>query len=140
MTTEANKALVHRYREAYNANNLDLLDDILSPEFVAHSLMPGFSPGLESYKQLHQGTVAAFPDVRVETEALIAEGDLVVERWTQTMTHTGIPLFGAPAASGKRVRVTGMSIYRIAGDKIVEHWGEMNFHSVLMQLGVLPAP
>ncbi len=140
MSTETNKALVRRYREAYNSNNLGLLGDILSPDLVAHSLMPGFRPGLESYKQLHQGTVAAFPDVHVDTESLIAEGDLVVERWTQTMTHTGVAVFGAPAASGKKVRVTGLSLYRIADDKVVEHWGEMNFHNVLMQLGVLPAP
>ena len=79
-------------------------------------------------------------DYRAQQADLIAEGDKVVERWSLSMTHTGAAFFGVPAGSGKAVNVTGISIYRIANGKIVEHWGEMDFSRVLMQLGALPAP
>jgi len=140
MSTEANKEIVRRYRAIYNAGNLDTLEEVLAADFIPHNLMAGLPLGIEGIKILQQGTMATWPDMHVTTDDLIAEGDKVVERWTQTMTHTGGAVFGAPANSGKIVRVTGMSIYRIVDGKIVEHWAEMDFHTVLTQLGVLPAP
>jgi predicted ester cyclase len=75
----------------------------------------------------------------VKTEDLIAEGDQVVERWTQTGAYTGAPFFGT-TANGKRCSVTGISVYRIANGRIVEHRGEMDFLGLLQQLGMIPAP
>ena len=139
MTTDANKALVRRYREIYNTNQLDQLSAVLAADFTPHNLMPGIPPTLEAIKQTHQATVAIFPDLHVTTDDLVAEGDKVVERWTQTMTHTGAPFFiGNLPASGKAVRITGCSIYRIQDGKIAEHWAEMDFIGVLQQLGLMP--
>jgi predicted ester cyclase len=142
MSTEDNRSLVRRYREIYSSNQLEALDTVLAPDFTPHNRMemPGLPPGLEGIKQIHLGTLAAFPDLRIMTEELIAEGDKVVEVWTMTMTHTGVSIFGAPANSGKAVRTWGMSVYRIANGKIVEHWGEMDFVAVLIQLGLMPSP
>lgn len=139
MSTETNKALIRRYREIYNSNQLDPLSEILADDFTPHNLMTGMPPGLESIKQVHQATIAIFPDLHIATDDLVAEGDKVVERWTQTMTHTGAPFFiGNLPASGKAVRVSGCSIYRIQDGKIVEHWAEMDFAGVLRQLGLMP--
>lgn len=140
MSTDANKAIVRRYREIHNANQLDRLGEVLAADYVPHSLMPGLPGGLEGARMAHQGAVASFPDIHTTSDDLIAEGDKVVERWSVSMTHTGAAFFGVPAGSGKTVIVTGISIYRIANSKIVEHWGEMDFSRVLMQLGALPAP
>ena len=138
MSTEQNKAIVRRYREAHNSNRLDQLDEIVDVNLISHNLLPGLPPGLEGGKMAHMGGVASFPDLQVRTEDLIAEGDKVVERWTQTGTYTGASFMGAPV-NGKRFSVSGTSIYRIANGKIVEHWSEMNFFGVLVQLGVIPA-
>jgi predicted ester cyclase len=140
MSTEANKAIVRRYREIYNSGNLDTLEEVLAADFTAHNMLPGLPPGIEGVHALHQGTMATWPDLHVTTEQLIAEGDTVIERWTQTQTHTGAAVFGVPASSGKKIRTTGISIYRIAGGKIVEHRAEMDFLGVMVQLGALPAP
>lgn len=140
MSTEENKAIVRRYREIHNKSQLDQLGEVLAADFVGHSLRPGLPAGLDGARMAHQGGLAAFPDLRVTTEDLIAEGDKVVERWTQTMTHTGVSMFGAPAGSGKKVKVTGISIYRIANGKIVEHWSQGDTVSLLQQMGVMPAP
>jgi steroid delta-isomerase-like uncharacterized protein len=135
---EANKAIIRRYRQAHNQNDMAALDQIVAADLITHSQLPNVPAGREGGKMVHQGSLAAFPDGKTTTDDLIAEGDKVVERFTLVGTHKG-DFMGIPA-SGKSVRVTGMSIFRIANGKIVEHWGENDAMSLLIQLGVLPAP
>jgi predicted ester cyclase len=140
MSTESNKAIVRRYREIYNSNDLNALGEVLAANFTPHTLMPGVPPSLDGIKMVHQKTLDIFPDFHITTEDLIAEGDKVVERWVQTCTHTGAPFFiGNIPASGKKIKTTGISIYRIAEGKIVEHWAELDFVSVLQQVGAMPS-
>ena len=136
--TEANKAIIRRYREAHNQNNMDALNDIVAADLISHSHLPNVPAGREGGKMVHQASLAAFPDGKTTTNDLIAEGDKVVERFTLVGTHKG-EFMGIPA-TGKQITVTGMSIFRIADGKIVEHWGENDAMGLLMQMGVLPAP
>ena len=141
MSTEANKAVVRRYREAHNTNNLALLDDVLAPTLVAHEMLPNVPQTLEGAKMVHQGTLAVFPDLQLHTDALFAEDDKVVEQWTMRAHHTGAPFFiGNVPPSGNAVEVIGITTYRIADGKIVETWSNMDFVGVLQQVGVIPAP
>jgi len=140
MSAEANKAVVRHYREILNANQVDKLGEVLAADFKAHNLAPGLPPGLEGAKMVHMGTVASFPDLHVNTEQLLCDGDTVIEAWSQTQTHTGGPVFGLPANSGKPVRTTGISLYRIKDGKIVEHRAEMDFFGVMAQLGLVQPP
>lgn len=135
---EQNKSVIRRYREIHNTNQLDRLGEVLAADFIAHSLLPGLPPGLEGAKMAHQGFLAAFPDGQTTTEDLIAEGDKVVERCTFTGTHRG-SFLGAPP-TGKKVKSTSLSVYRIANGKIVEHWGESDVLGVMQQLGLMPGP
>jgi steroid delta-isomerase-like uncharacterized protein len=139
MSTETNKAIVRRYREIYNADQIDQLSDVLAENFMPHSLLPGMTPSLETYKQIHQMAKASFPDLLVTTEDLITEGDKVVERWTQTQTHSGESFMNIPP-SGKAITFTGISIYRIANGKIVEHWANMDMFGMMAQMGAIPMP
>jgi predicted ester cyclase len=139
MSTDYNKEIVRRYRVVHAANELDQLDEIVASDLITHNLLPGLPPSLAGGKMAHTLTVASFPDYSVITEGdLIAEGDKVVERWTGGGTFTGAPYFGTPA-TGKRFSVTGISIYRIAQGKIVEHWAEADFLGAAQQLGTLPS-
>jgi predicted ester cyclase len=135
---EANKAIVRRYRELHNRNDLDALDAIVATDLITHNLLPGLPPGLAGGKLSHAGFLTAFPDGVTTTDDLIAEGDKVVERVTFTGTNTG-SFLGAPP-TGRPVRASSMSIYRIADGKIVEHWGENDVLGVMQQLGLMPAP
>ena len=139
MSTETNKDVVRRYREIHNTDQLDQLGDILAPDYKTWTLMPGLPPGLETYKQIHQMTKLSFPDLHVTTDDLIAEGDKVVERWTQTQTHSGAAFMGLPP-SGKKAVITGISIYRLKDGRIVEHWANMDFFGVMVQLGAIQPP
>jgi len=138
MSTEENKAIVRRYREAHTSNNLALLDDIVAPDIISHSGIPGLPPGREGGKMVHQMFLSAFPDGVSTTDDLIAEGDEVVERFTFRGTNNG-SFMGAPP-TGKKVTKTGISIFRIAGGKIVEHWGENDALGTMQQLGLIPMP
>lgn len=141
MSTEANKAIVRRYRQAHNSNDLSALDEVMAPTFVAHEMLPDVPRTPDGAKMLHQGTVAVFPDVQVRTDALLAEDDKVVEQWTMTAHHTGAPFFiGNIPPSGNKIEVTGITTYRIADGKIVETWSNMDFVGVLQQVGVIPPP
>ena len=135
---EANKAIIRRYRQAHEQNDMAALDEIVAADLITHSQLPNVPAGREGGKMVHQGARVAFPDGKTTTDDLIAEGDKVVERFTFAGTQKG-DFMGIPA-SGKRVTVTGMSVFRIANGKIVEHWGENDGLGLLMQVGAMPAP
>ena len=137
MSTEENKSIVHRfYEEVFNRKNTAALDEFIDPQAVDHSAPVGAPGGIAGAKQFAGMFLAAFPDVRFTVEDLIAEGDQVVARLTQSGTHRGVFL-GLPP-TGKRVQVTGMEIFRLADGKIVEHWNNYDDLRLFQQLGVLP--
>ena len=138
MSTEQNKAIVQRYREAHNTNQLDRLDEIVAANLIAHNQMPGLPPGLEGGKMAHMGGVASFPNLQVRTEDLIAEGDKVVVRYTWRGTQQGAFMDIAP--THKQVSISSIDILRFANGKVVEHWGSTDNLGLLQQLGVVPAP
>src|SRR5260370_21400535 len=109
MSTEANQVLVRRYGEAYNTNNLALLDEVVDADIKSNGGMPGLPPGLEGGKAVHRTFLAAFPDGHVTTEDLIAEGDQVVERFSFRGTNTGL-LMKSPA-TGEKATFSGASVF-----------------------------
>jgi predicted ester cyclase/quinol monooxygenase YgiN len=137
---EANKAIVRRIEEAWNANNLAALDELFAPDFVAHNAVPGMPPGLDGAKMAHQAAMQGFPDRRTAIEDLVGAGDTVVVRVRMTGTNQGgLPWFGVPA-NGNKVTVTWISIYRLAAGKVVEHRAEMDIMGLMQQLGAIPSP
>jgi predicted ester cyclase len=138
MSTEANKVLVRRYREAHNTNNLALLDEIVAADIKSHNGMPGLPSGLKGGKMVHRRFLAAFPNGLITTECLIAEGDQVVERFSFRGTNTG-SLMHSPA-TGKKVKFSGVSVFRIANGKIVEHWGAHDAFGTTLYMMVFDTP
>src|SRR6187431_847044 len=135
MSIEENKAIVRRYQEIYNSNDLDRLTEVLSEDLLTPKIMPGIPTGIEGAKAAHRIMLAGFPDYQTIIDDLVAEGDKVAARITMSGTHTG-SFMGIPG-TGKHVSFTGMYIARIVDGKIVEHWGEEDGVSLLQQLAVL---
>ena len=140
---EENKALIRRYYEEIDAaarekRDASFLDAFVAPDFVNHHPSPGFTPDLEGLKQAFAYFLAAGPDGYHIAEDMIAEGDKVMTRLSAYGTQTG-ELFGIPP-TGKRVRMTGIAVHRIANGKIVEHWSELDNLGLMQQLGVVPPP
>ena len=140
MSAQENKAVVRRMLdELFNKGNLDLTEELLAPDFVEHDpSMPEDLHGLEAFKPYVGGYRSAFPDIHIEVEDQVAEGDRVATRWTGTGTHEG-ELMGNPP-TGNRVEVAGMVISRISGGKIAESWSNYDVMGMMQQLGVIPSP
>jgi steroid delta-isomerase-like uncharacterized protein len=136
--SEANKALVRRYQDAFNRNRLEELDAIVAMDVVTHSQAPGAPPGLEGAKAVHRQLLQAYPDLHVEIDELVAEGDTVAARFTVTGTDKG-GSFGFPP-TGRSYRIPGVSFFRIRAGRVVEHWGLQDVFGLMVQLGHLPAP
>ena len=122
MSIEENKALVRHFFEAMNKQNLAMIDEFFSTDFINHS--PRIATvGREETAQDAARLLTAFPDWQTIVEDIIAEGDRVVVRRTVHGTHKGdIPGISMPP-TGKRVTFTVWEMFRIAGGKIVERWG-----------------
>ena len=112
-----------------------VIDELYATDFVIHDPLQG-DGDLGYLKQYARGVLTGIPDLHITTDDLIAEGDQVVKRWTARGTHKG-DFMGVPA-TGNRIEVTGIEIYRIAGGKIVEIWGVMDSLGLMQQLGVIP--
>jgi steroid delta-isomerase-like uncharacterized protein len=137
MSLAENKAIARRgWEEIWNKGNLTIAHEHYAPTYVSH--MPGNSDlhGPEGHNQLVMMYRTAFPDLHFTVEDQIAEGDKVVNRVTATGTHLG-EFRGIPP-TGKQVTVTGITIDRIAGGKLVESWASWDFLGMLQQLGVVP--
>src|SRR5262245_23255436 len=139
MSTEHNKQVVRRWREARNNGNWTIIDNVHGPDYVGSIAgVSGPVRGREALKQLFAGYWAAFAvHATPEPDLLIAEGDFVVNRETTRLKHIGI--FEGIAPTEKEATVTSTDIYRIVGGKIVEQWTEEDMLSLLQQLGLLPA-
>ena len=122
------KDVVRRLFDAFDAVDSEAMDQLLSADFVAHGLAPSFSEDVAGWKQLAAHWAAGFSNEELTLDDLIAEGDKVAVRWTSQADHSG-EVFGIPA-TGRRVTLRGIDIYRLAGGKAVEYWGEMNLASL----------
>jgi serine phosphatase RsbU (regulator of sigma subunit)/predicted ester cyclase len=120
---EKNMALVRHFQEAEAKGDLDMLDELLAPEFVDHSLLEGQEPGREGYKRQLAEQHAALSEVRCIIEDQLAKGDKVVTRITWRSIHDRGEYRGLMPRH-KEVEVTAMTIHRIEGGKIVEEWSE----------------
>jgi steroid delta-isomerase-like uncharacterized protein len=133
-----NKALVRRYYDLFNRNDLPT-EEVIAP--LASSIVfhqPGMPDvtGLTGMRQVVEMYRSWSTDYHSTIEDLVAEGDKVACRWSGRGTHQG-DLMGV-AATGKAITVTGIAIFRIANGKIREEWDYADVMGLMQQLGVGP--
>lgn len=133
---EANKDLVRRIiAEAFNAGNLDVVDEALGADYLDHQAGPNAASGPDAFKAFVRAFRDTFPDVRVEVEDIVAEGERIALRVTWRGSQQGA--LGSIPATGLPVEFGGYHIYRFEDGKIVEHWGLQDDLGLLLQLGVI---
>jgi steroid delta-isomerase-like uncharacterized protein len=132
---EQNKAVAKSaFEEILSNGHFELADQLYARDFVNHGVRHDAS--LEEDQAALKGWHQAFSDVVVEPRKLIAEGDLVTVYWVARGTNTGTGN-GLPA-TGKKVELAGITIWRIADGKIKEEWSAFDQLSMMRQLGLVP--
>ena len=139
MSVEENRELERRFiEEVINQQNLAAADELVAEDVVELDPFPGQEPGREGLKKVLGMLFAAFPDQKWTIEELIAEGDIVVNRFTWRGTHRG-DFLGIPP-TGNQVEVKGVVIDRFADGKIADTRILMDNFGLMQQLGVVPTP
>jgi len=138
MSTDSNKAVVQRFRDALNAGDLDGAFAVFAPNAVVHMQSAPEPLTKEGFQQLGRLILSAFTGGVATVEEMIADGDKVVSRLTFRGTHTG-DLMGIPP-TGKSVTISETIINQIADGKIVESWRLFDQMTMMQQLGVIPTP
>lgn len=139
MTTPS-VALARRWHMEFFLGDLNLADEILTPDFLIHGPgLPADLPrGPQGAKLYATMLRTGFPDVKLAHDFEVEGDDRVVIRWTANATHTG-EFIGIPP-TGQAATITGIDIFRIEGGKLAELWQEWDQLGMLRQLGVIPTP
>jgi predicted ester cyclase len=129
---EKNKALVRRFLEEVSRGNISVIDELLSPDFVDRSLLPGQGPTREDFKRSVAELLEAYPITNFTIEEQVAEGDTVVTKYRQSSVSRG-EMMGIPP-TGEEETAEGIYIHRISGGKITEEWGIISNYPLLENL------
>jgi predicted ester cyclase len=143
LTFEQMKAASRRlYVEVFGAGSLDAADEIMAVSCISHG--PGIPPvvGTDPIKQQAKLLRGAVPDLKLELEDQLVEGDRVASRWSASGTNTGAlrtPVGSVPPTD-RRVAFTEIRIDRFEHGRIVESWFLPDRLTLWQQLGIVPAP
>jgi predicted ester cyclase len=132
---EANIAIFRRaIEEGWGHGDATVIEELFAPEFVEHQA--GVGPGRAGVIRAAQALHAAFPDLRLTFEDVVATGDMVWARLRGVGTHQGA-FMGVPAA-GRRIDITIIDIVRVVDGRLVEHWGVADRLTLAQQIGLVP--
>lgn len=130
-----NERLVRRFvEEVVNRGETDLLPTLVAADHVGHDPL-GDHYGPDGVRIGVAELRAAFPDLRVSVEEVVAAEDRVVHRFILAGTQSG-PYLGLPP-TGRPVRATGIALDRVAGGKLAERWAVLDAIGLLRQLGAV---
>ena len=123
------------YEEVWALGNLEFAHEVFADDYVRHDLRPSApAAGPEGQAKIAGAFRAAFPDLEWHVDLVLGDGDLVAARWTAAGTHSGA--WGDVAATGKKVRFSGVNIFRFGGTgKVVEIWNHRDDLGLMEQLG-----
>jgi steroid delta-isomerase-like uncharacterized protein len=135
--SEQNKAHIRRViEEVYNRGDLSVVDEVAASDLIIHAASQEIR-GRDGAKQYVAALRTGFPDLRFTVEGQVAEGNMVVTRWSARGTHAG-EFQGIPA-TGREIRLAGIDIDRIVGGRVVECWAHVDEFGLMRQLGVIAA-
>jgi predicted ester cyclase len=123
--------------EMFTSGKFDGLGKYMNETYIEHQMMPGQKPGLAGLKEMMAGFRMAFPDMKYTTDHIYADTDMIWAHFTMTGTNTG-SFMGMPP-TGKKFTASGMDLIKLdANHKAIEHWGYMDEHKMMQDLGMAP--
>lgn len=140
MSEQENAAIVHRLYDELNKDNIDIVDEIIAPGFVAHGETMGLDPNSTDRRAaMKKGILWAkqiFPDLVVTVNESIASGDRVVCRLTWRGTQKDA--FMGVQPSGNPIEWTAIAINRMENGQIAERWFNSDELGMMQQMGLIP--
>jgi len=139
MSVKEATALANKGLPIWNEGNLDLIQEVYAPGYIRHDVDLGEDTlGTDGLKAYVTAIRTAYPDFHVTADEVLVAGDKLVERWTATGTNQG-PYRGYQP-TGKRMKVSGVSITRVVDGKTAEEWAYWNDLAGFQQLGFTLVP
>jgi len=121
--------------DGLNRGDVSVAEKVFAADCVIHiNGSPEPNLGVAGFKQMIAGLLAAFPDLRLSIEDQIVAGDKVATRWVAEGTNSAP--FGNVPATGRRVRVDGLILDRVADGRVVERWELWDQAGMMQQLGL----
>jgi len=120
----------------FKARDLDGHLELYSPSVIHHGFSSRIRPGVPGLRDHYTNLLKGFPDMRVDIDDIIADGEKVVHRFTFNGTHKGE--FLKIPATGKTVRTSGVHIHLFSGGKCAEVWQILDTFGFLSQIGAVP--
>jgi steroid delta-isomerase-like uncharacterized protein len=138
MSVETNKEVLRKAAQAFNhVEDRSAWYGFHAESVQAHGLGPA-ALDKAGMKGFYTALWGAFPDLKIEVDELVGEGDEVVWRITASGTHEGT--FQGVPATGKAVKFGAHYTFRFSNGKIVERWSTLDRLSLLMQIGAVSLP
>jgi predicted ester cyclase len=121
-----NSTLTYRwFQEVWNNGRKSAIDEMLDDNAIVHGIEGVNTPGPEGFKVFYDSFKQQFPQVHVEVEEAVSEGEYETSRCTVNAT----------TANHQKVTFSGMTHLKIKNNKIVEAWNNFDFLSMYQQLG-----
>ena len=120
----------------FKARELDGYFELYSSSVIHHGFSSRIRPGVPGLRDHYTALLKGFPDMRVEVEDMVADGEKVAHRFTFYGTHKGE--FLGVAATGKLVTAAGMHFNLFAAGKCVEVWQVLDTFRFLTEIGAVP--
>jgi predicted ester cyclase len=136
-TADSMKAAYTALSAAWDAGKVDEFDKYISANSVDHSMMQGQEPGLAGMKKMAAAMKVGFPDEKTTIEGMYVDSNILVARFTMNATNSG-SMMGMPPTNKQITGVMGIEMMRWENGKFVEHWGLLDQHAMMSQLGLMP--
>lgn len=134
---ERNRRIVERFIEGILDGRLDVVDQLCAPGLINHAAAPQARDGIDGMRRVIGFSRAAMPDQRWTERVVIADDEYVVVRAVRESTWTAESFRGMPTPKGVKTAVEMVHIWRLANEKIVEHWAVRDDLGLMFQLGAI---
>jgi steroid delta-isomerase-like uncharacterized protein len=139
MSQEQNIAAQQRFgTEVAAGGQLDVIDELTTPDFLDHDPAPDQGPGPAGFKAFWGAFRTAFPDLQVSVDQMVADEDNVAIAYRAAGTHQGD--FLGVAGTGKPFEARGVQITKFVNGKMAERWGSSDVLGIMQQVGAIAPP
>jgi steroid delta-isomerase-like uncharacterized protein len=124
------------FEEVWNQGREEAIDSLLAPDAIIDGLVGSAMHGSAGFRSYHRSLRGAFPDIHIDVERSVTQGDYVVVYCHVTGTHMGASL-GVPP-SGRRVDFRGFAMAKVEDGRVCQGWNCFDFLTMYGQLGLVP--